>query len=178
MRAARLRHSVDGIDASTVLYVPQETVYEFVSGLSGATDYSPHLDEIRQYGDGDVGTDYEIDVSWWRLSYTSHTRVTDTDRPNRIDWRTTQGPRARGYWGIEPEPADGEAATRLRLRLQFDPDTLGSVPLGGWTLDRLLDRIAPLVVAESERIVEGVVRELEGERRPVDLEVHRGPDLI
>jgi hypothetical protein len=174
------RTSVDGIDASTLLYVPQETVYEFVHEFSGATDYSPHLDEVRQYGDGDTGTDYEIEVSWWRLSYVSHTRVTDTDRPRRIDWRTTRGPKARGYWGIESEtpPAGRDHATRLRLRLQFDPETLGSVPLGGWTLDRLFDRIKPLVVRESERIVEGVVRDLEGESRPVDLDIHRGPELV
>lgn len=172
--------TVDGIDVSTLLYVPQETVYDFVHEFSGATDYSPNLDEIRQYGDGDAGTDYEIEVSWWRLSYVSHTTVTDTDRPRRIDWRTTQAPKARGYWGIKPEtpPAGRDHATRLRLRLQFDPDTLGSVPLGGWTLDRLFDRIRPLVVRESERIVEGVVRDLEGESRAVELDVHRGPEQV
>lgn len=176
----RRQSAVDGIDASTVLYAPPEAVYEFIEDFSGYTDYSPHLDAVHQDGDGDVGTDYEIAVSWWRLSYTSHTRVTATDRPNRIDWRTTRGPKARGYWGIEPQdpPSGRDHATRLRLRIQFDPDTFGSVPLAGWTLDRLFDRVRPLIVDESERIVAAMARDIEGESRAVDLEVHRGPESL
>ncbi len=174
---------VDGLDVSAVLYAPPEELYEFVTGMRGYAKYSPHLDEIRQYGDGSPGTDYEIVVSWWRLSYTSHTTVTATDPPERVDWRTTEGLKARGYWGIEPlpnaePPDDHDHATRVRLRIQFDPDTLGAVPLGGWTLDRLFDRIRPLVVSESERIVAGIAEDLEGERRDVAIEVHRGPESV
>lgn len=183
MRRPALPGNVDGLDASTVLYVPAEELYEFVTGLRGYAEYSPHLEAVRQFGDGSPGTEYEIEVSWWRFSYTSHTVVTDADPPERVDWRTTQGLKARGYWGIEPLPGgeippDREYATRLRLRIQFDPDTLGRVPLGGWTLDRLLDRLTPVVAREAERIVEGMVRDLEGERRPVEIELHRGPRTI
>ena len=171
---------VDGLDASTVLYVPPEAVYDFIVDFSGYTDYSPHLDAVRQFGDGGPGTDYEIEVSWWRLSYVSHTRVTDTDPPSRIDWRTTEGLKARGYWGIEPvePPPSRDHASRLRLRIQFDPDTLGAVPLAGWTLDRLFDRIKPLVVREAESIVAAMARDLEGESRDVALEVHRSPESV
>lgn len=137
-------------------------------GMRGYSQYSPHLDEIRQYGDGGPGTDYEIVVSWWRLSYTSATTVTVTEPSERVDWRTTQGLKARGYWDTEPlpdkrAPPGHDHATPVRLRIQFDPDTLGSVPL---------------VVEESERIVAGMVADLEGEHRDVAIEVHRGPESV
>ncbi|WP_276258815.1 type II toxin-antitoxin system RatA family toxin [Haloglomus litoreum] len=174
---------MDGLDVSAVLYAPPEELYDFVTGMRGYAKYSPHLDAVRQYGDGGPGTDYEIVVSWWRLSYTSHTTVTDTDPPERVDWRTTQGLKARGFWRIEPlpeaeTPPDREHATRVRLRIQFDPDTLGSVPLAGWTLDRLFDRIKPLVVREAEDIVAGIARDIEGEPRDVDLDIHRSPESV
>jgi ribosome-associated toxin RatA of RatAB toxin-antitoxin module len=174
---------VDGLDASTVLYVPPEELYEFVTGLRGYAKYSPHLEAVRQDGDGGPGTEYEIKVAWWRLSYTSHTVVTDVDPPERVDWRTSEGLKARGYWGIEPlpdteVPPDRDHATRLRLRIQFDPGTFGRVPLGGWTIDRLFARITPVVVREAERILEGMARDLEGEPRSVDLEVHRRPQSV
>jgi ribosome-associated toxin RatA of RatAB toxin-antitoxin module len=174
---------VDGLDVSAVFYAPPEELYEFITGMRGYSQYSPYLDEVRQYGDGSPGTDYEIVVSWWRLSYTSHTRVTEARPPERVGWRTTKGLRARGYWGIEPlpdaeAPPDREHATRVRLRIQFDPETFGSVPLAGLTLDRLFERIKPLVVEEAENIVAGMAADIEGERRDVDIEIHRGPESV
>jgi hypothetical protein len=174
---------VDGLDISAVLYAPPEDLYEFLTGMRGYSQYSPHLDEVRQSGDGSPGTEYDITVSWWRLSYTANMTVTDVTPPERIDWRTTRGLKARGYWGIEPlpaseTPADREQATRVRLRAQFDPDTLGAVPLGGWTLDRLVDRISPIVAEEADRIVAGMARDIEGSPREVGIEVHRSPEQL
>ena len=62
---------MDAIEASTVVYVPPEELYAFVQDVSEASDYSEHLDRVRQYGDGGPGTDHHITVSWWKLSFTS-----------------------------------------------------------------------------------------------------------
>ncbi|WP_435196796.1 type II toxin-antitoxin system RatA family toxin [Natronomonas sp. EA1] len=169
---------MDAIDASTVIYVPPEEVYGFIQDFSGYTDYSAHLDSVRQYGDGGPGTDYRITVSWWKFSYTSETRVTEVDPPNRIDWRATKDVSARGAWLIDPvdPPDDREHATRLRLLIEFDPASVTGIRLPGFlSANTLFDKLKPIVVRESEKIVAAMVADLEGARRAVDLTVHRSP---
>ena len=172
---------MDAIEASTILYVPCEAVYEFIEDFSGYTDYSEHLDRVQQYGDGGSGTDYKIHLSWWRLSYTAHTRVTAVDRPNRIDWRATKDVRANGSWliaSVDP-PAGRDVATRLRLRIEFEASSIRGVRLPPmFSFEKLFEKIKPVVVRESEKIVEAMVEDLEGERRAVDLDVHQGPSTI
>lgn len=175
---------MDAIEASTVVYVPPEELYEFVQDFAGTSDYSEHLERVRQYGDGGPGTDYRITVSWWKLSYTAETRVTDVDPPGRIDWRSTTGLDARGSWLIEslaaPEdPPPGvapEDATELRLRIEFDAGSVLRVRLPGpLSVEQVVEKVTPIVVSESEAVVEAMVADLEGRTRPVDLTVHRAP---
>lgn len=177
---------MDAIEASTVLFVPPEDVYGFVTAFSGRSHYSEYLDRVRQYGDGGPGTDHHITVSWWKLSYTAKTRVTDVEPPNRVDWRSLTGLDARGSWRIEslapadaPEPpgdVDAEAATELRLRVEFDAGDVTRMDVPGpLSVERVLEKVRPIVVAEAESVVEAMVADLEGRRRPVDLTVHRAP---
>ena len=172
---------MDAIEASTTIYVPPADVYAFIEDFSGYTDYSEHLDRVQQYGDGGPGTDYKITVSWWRFSYTSHTRVTDTDRPNRIDWRAAKDVRANGSWridAVEP-PADREVASELRLRIEFEPGSIRGIKLPpALSFEKLFEKIKPVVVRESEHVVAAMVEDLEGQRREVDLEVHQGPSSV
>jgi ribosome-associated toxin RatA of RatAB toxin-antitoxin module len=172
---------VDAIEASTTLYATPEAVFAFIQDFSGSETYSENVDAVEQYGDGGPGTDYRITVSWWRLSYTSHQRVTAVEEPSRIDWRTTDAVRARGSWRIQPvePPADREVATELRLRIEFDPASMRG---GSFTrllpFDALVDRLSPVVAREAERVLAGMVADLEGERRPVDITVHRVPQQL
>jgi len=173
---------VDAVEASTSLYVPPEAVYRYIREFEGAVGFSDHVDRVEQSGNGDPGTDFHISLSWWRLSWTAHSRVTDVDPPTRIDWRTVGDVRARGRWRMDPLeasalPEDREAGTELTLRIEFDP---ASVRGAGVTrlmpVERLLQRVRPVVARECERLVAGAVADLEGERRPVDYAVHRMPD--
>lgn len=178
---------MDAIEASTVVYVQPEELYGFIQDFSGTSDYSEYLDRVRQYGDGGPGTDYRITVSWWKLSYTAETRVTDVDPPERIDWRSTTGLDARGSWRIESlassevsaDPPPGvapEDATELRLRIEFDAGSVMRVQLPGpLSVEQVVEKVTPIVVSESESVVEAMVADLEGRRRPVDLTVHRAP---
>ncbi|WP_255151320.1 SRPBCC family protein [Halorarius halobius] len=175
---------MDAIEASTVVYVPRREVFEFIQGYSGATEYADHVERVRQFGDGGPGTDYRITVSWWRFDYTAVTRVTDVDPPTRIDWRSTKRPEATGSWHIEsvdppadpPPDVDPETATELRLRIEFDPESvLGARLSGPLPVEAVLDRVKPVVVSESEAAVAALVADLEGRRREVDLTVHRAP---
>jgi ribosome-associated toxin RatA of RatAB toxin-antitoxin module len=172
---------VDAIEASTQIYVPPEAVYEFVEDFSGYVEYSEHLDRIEQYGDGGPGTEYRITVSWWRLSYTAETRVTAVDPPNRIDWRAVSDIRASGSWIIEPvAPPEGrETATELRLRIEFEPTSIRGISLPATlSVEKLFEKIRPIVVREARKIVEAMVADLEGEPREVSLEIHQGPTSV
>jgi hypothetical protein len=175
---------VDAIEASTELYAPQRRVYEFIQGYEGASEYSPHLEGVEQQGDGGPGTVYDITLSWWKLSWTSRSRVTAADPDERIAWRTTEDVRAKGYWtmdelGASDLPDGRNVGTRLGLRIEFDPTSIRGhsvtrvLPLG-----RLLERVRPVVVRECLALLEGVATELEGEPREVDYTVHRMPTSL
>jgi ribosome-associated toxin RatA of RatAB toxin-antitoxin module len=172
---------VDAIEASTTLYATPEEVFAFIQDFSGYDTYSDNVDSVKQYGDGGPGTDYRITVSWWKLSYTSHQRVTAVEEPSRIDWRTTDAVRARGSWRIASldPPAGREVATELRLHIEFDPASMRG---GSFTrllpFDALVDRLSPVIAREAERVLAGMVADLEGARRPVDITVHRVPQSI
>lgn len=181
---------MDAIEASTVVYVPPEELYAFVRDFSGTTDYSEHLDRVRQYGDGGPGTDYHITVSWRMLSYTVEPRVTDVEPPERIDWLSTSGLDARGSWRIEaldgadapddpPPGVDPADATELRLRIEFDAGSVTRVRLPGpLSVEAVVEKVKPVVVGEAETVLEAMVADLEGRRRPVDLRVHRVPSQL
>jgi uncharacterized membrane protein len=177
---------VDSVEVSTVVYLPSEEIFDFLLDFPRYAEYSKHLDEVRRHsGDGTPGTRYDITFSWWKLSYTAKSQVTDIDRPTRIDWRLVEDIDARGYWAVAPEPESAPnpdtPATRVRLYIEFSPGSADrhSIGLPSFvSLDWLIDRVKPKVEAEARRIVERIVADLEGEPREVDLDIHTTPDSI
>lgn len=176
---------MDHVEVSTVVYLPPEEIYEFLLDFPRYADYSKHLREVRSNGDGSPGTTYHITFAWWKLTYTAHSRVTGVDPPTKIDWRITKDIDAGGYWGIEPvpdeAPPEADTASRVRLSIQFRPDSADSSTLDlprFVSLDWVIEKVKPLVREEAERIVERIVADLEGSPREVDLEIHTTPDSV
>jgi len=173
---------VERIEISTLVYLPPEEIYDFLADFPGYANYADYLQEVRQLGDGGVGTRYEISIAWWKLTYTTRARVTGVDPPTRIDWRLTSSLDAHGYWAVEhaPDraPPDCETASEVFLVIEYDPDSVdaGVLDLPGLvSLDWVVDRVRPLVQDEAEKVVERIVADLEGESRPVELTVHDRP---
>jgi uncharacterized membrane protein len=163
---------VDTVEVTTVVYLPPEEVYEFLLGFQTYAKYSEHLTGVRQFGDGKPGTEYELDFSWWKLTYTARSRVTDVDPPHRIDWRIIKDIDAVGQWLVDPHES-GEG-TRVTMRIDYAPDTADDDTLDlprfvslGW----VIEKIEPKVRTEAERVVRRIVADLEGEYRNVELEI-------
>jgi hypothetical protein len=179
----------DRLEVSTDVYVPPGDAYEFLVDFPQYARYSEYLETVDQYGDGTSGTEYDLTLSWWRLSYVARSRVTDLDPPTRIDWELLEDVDAAGSWVVEPLPdpdppdghgtlADGESGSRVRLVAEVD---VGSADRRALELprylsvDRVVDRVKPTVTAEAERVVERIVADLEGTRRDIELRVHETP---
>jgi len=176
---------VDSVEVSTVVYVPPEEAYDFLTDFEGYADYSKHLDGVDRHGDGGPGTEYEIRLSWWKLDYTVRSEVTELDRPHTIDWRLVKDLNAHGRWVVEPAPEaappDRETASRVRLVIRFDAGSASSDMLDlprlvslGW----VVEKVKPIVLQEAERVVERIVADLEGEPREVELTLHEAPDAV
>jgi hypothetical protein len=175
---------VDELVVSTVVYLPPTEVYDFLVDFPRYANYSKHLREVRQRGDGTPGTTYELVFSWWKLTYTARSQVTDADRPDRVDWRLTKDLDAHGCWRVErlsdlpaDAPAEADVASRVFLEVRFDPDSVSARALDlpslvslGW----VVRRVKPLIEEEGERVVRRIVADIEGRRREVDLTVHAG----
>lgn len=179
-----VRTVVDDIEASAVIYLPQEEVYDLLFDFTRYPRYSEHLTDVNIRGDG-PGARFGITFQWWRLTYTARGRVVDVDPPERIDWKITRDIDAQGYWSVEsvPDlvPAGREAATRARLRIEFDRSTAnaGALRLPPLvSLDWVFDRLKPVVRREGEKIAQRIVADVEGHPRPVDLEIHSRPDSV
>lgn len=174
---------MDSIEVSTVVYLPPEEVYDFLIDFPGYANYSKHITGVDRHGDGSPGTRYDLHFAWWKLTYTARSRVTNTDPPRKIDWEITKDIDAHGYWKIEEcDPPDGrEHASRVRLRVEFDASSADPT---GLDLPRLvslswvIEKVTPIIEREAKRIVERIVADIEGERRPVDLTVHTSPDNV
>ncbi|RJT06533.1 SRPBCC family protein [Halococcus sp. IIIV-5B] len=164
------------IDISTVVYLPPEEVYDVLIDFPRYPRYSEHLRGVDRHGDGSAGTTYDLHFAWWKLTYTARSRVTDTDPPNRIDWRVVKDIDANGHWAVEErEPPEGrEHASTVHFRVEYDTD---SVNPSNFDLPRLVslswvvEKVKPVIEREGQRVVERVVADIEGERRPVDLDV-------
>jgi len=174
---------VDTLDVSTVVYLPREEVYEFLLDFPGYAEYSEYLDEIRQYGDGTPGTEYELTFAWWKLSYTARSKVTNTAAPDRIEWELVKDLDASGYWQVEPASApDGvETASRVHFVVNFRPGSAdsGVIDLPSFvSFDWLVGKVTPKIRAEAERVIRRVVQDLEGESREVALEIHETPSSV
>lgn len=176
---------MDRVEVSTVLYVSQAEVYEFLIEFPRYAKYSKYLREVRPHGDGSPGTRYDLVFAWWKLTYTARSEVTDVDPPNRIDWRLVKDIDAEGYWQVEPVPdeaPDGtEHATRVRCVVEFDPDSVDSrlVDLPALvSVNWLLGKVIPKIKAEAERVVQRIATDLEGTQRDVTLQIHETPESV
>lgn len=170
---------MDSLIVSTEIHVPPEDVYDFLMDFEGYAHYSEYVKDVYSQGDGGVGTQYGITLSWWKLTYTARSRVTDIDEPNSIEWEVIKDLDANGDWNLEPIQ-DGES-TRVTLEITFYPSTANAaalkipklVPMG-----KVIDKARGFVVEESERVLRRVVHDLEGERRPVSLTIHETPTSV
>jgi hypothetical protein len=177
---------VDTVEVSTVVYITPEAAHEFLVDFPGYARYSEYLERVDQHGDGSPGTEYDLHFTWWKLSYTARSRVVGVDPPETVDWTIIKDLDARGRWLVEPlpdeeTPQDREHATRVRLQIQFFPDSADATAVDlprfvsiGW----VVEKVKPLIQEEAERIVRRIVADLEGESRDVDLEIHTTPDSV
>ncbi len=171
------------LELSTDVYLPQEEVFQFLLDFPRYARYSTYLDHVEQYGDGSSSTEYDLVFSWWKLSYTARSEVTELDPPHRIDWRTVKDIDARGHWRVEPAPeraGDGETVSEVFFVVEYDRSSARRDALNlprFVSFSTVLDRVLPKLKAEGERVVERVVADLEGEQRQIDLRVHETPSL-
>lgn len=167
---------MDEVVVRTDVYVTPTEAFDFLRDFPGYAEYSEHLTRVDQHGDGGAGTVYEIEVSWWRLSYTARTEVTGIDRDHRLDWRALESVDAEGEWEVEPieRPESDETGSRVTLRIRYAPETADATLLDlprFVSLAWIVDRVRPVLHREAEAVVERIVADLEGEPRPVELEV-------
>jgi len=164
---------VNRLSVSTVVRVPPSEAYEFLLDFPGYAAYSKHLTGVDQFGDGGPDTRYRLHFSWWKLTYTVHSEVTAVEPPHRIEWTVTKDLDASGRWRVEPTETEDGAGSRVTLDVEYDPSSADNAvslpPLV--SLDWVVEKAAARVVEEGERVVERIVADLEGERRPVDLRV-------
>lgn len=136
---------------------------------------------MTPHGDGEVGTEYDLTFEWWQLSYTVGSRVSNLEPPRRIAWQIDGPLQAHGEWEIveqEDPPDQVEAASRVYFRVTFDPDSVDpdSIDLPSFvSLEWVLSKAVPKVRSEAERVLERMVADLEGTRRPVELTIHQTP---
>lgn len=170
------------LEVSTVVYVAREEVYEFLIELPRYAQYSEYLEAVQQYGDGSPGTEYDLQLAWWKLRYTARSEVTDVTPPERIDWELCRDLDASGYWAVEsePAPADHDHASRVHFVVEYAPDTAraDAVDLPSLvSFDWVIEKVTPKLRSEAEQVIRRVVRDLEGEPRRASLTVHETPDL-
>ncbi|MBP1902434.1 hypothetical protein J2744_002124 [Halorubrum trapanicum] len=176
---------MDELVVSTEVYADPEEVYAFLLDFPRYANYSEYLREVRTVtGDGGPGTQYALTFAWWKISYTARSEVTGVDPPERIDWEITKDIDAGGCWRVTPPATDGgdesaaqtvDAPCEVALEVEFDP---GSASADALDLPRLvsfdwvLKKAIPLIRSEAEQVVERAVRDLEGSKRDVDLDVY------
>lgn len=160
----------------TTVEVPPGDAFTFLLDFPGYAAYSPYLKSVTQDGPGGKGTEYELEVAWWKLSYTARTAVTEVDRPHRIGWRLLDDVTADGAWLLST--ARDDTTTEVTLYIRYETTDLGNV---GIDLPRLvplsavIERGKPLLEREAVRTVERVVTDLEGEPRDVTLDIDTDP---
>ena len=176
---------MDSVELSTVVYVPPEEAYDFLVDFPGYANYSKHLDRVERHGEGGPGTEYDIHLEWWKLSYVVRSEVTDFEPHERIGWRIVKDLNAHGEWLVEhvPDeaPPDRETASQVRIVVEFDADSASSDMLDLprlVSLDWVIDKVKPLVLKEAERVVARIVEDLEGQQREVELTLHESPDTV
>lgn len=168
---------METLEISTVTYLPEDEVYEFLLDFPGYAEYSEYLHGVDSDGDGGAGTEYDIHLGWWKLEYTARTRVTNIDAPSEIEWEVIKDIDAHGKWLVDPIsdiPDDEDAATEVTLVINYNADSVDEdvidLPLF-IGLDTVIEKVTPLIESEGEKVVERIIADLEGEERPVDLAI-------
>lgn len=174
---------MERVEVTTVIYAPPERVFEFLVDFPGYARYSEYLKDVRQNGDGGAGTRYQLEFAWWKLTYTAHSEVTAIDRAESIDWRILKDIDAVGQWRVEPEPEsapEGEDhACRVRFLVKYDPDSAraGDIKIPRFvSISWVIDKVKPKIRSEAKRIVERVVRDVEGRHRDVEVTIDTSAD--
>ena len=187
---------MDELVVCTEVYADPETVYDFLVDFPQYARYSAYLEEVETLtGDGGPGTRYALTFSWWKLTYTAHSRVTGVEPPATIDWTITKDIDAGGRWRVtsmgddrddrtdaaRSDEESGTGSCRVALEVEFDPSSASPAVLD---LPRLvsfewvLKKAIPLIKSEAERVVERAVRDLEGSSRSVELDVYVDSDRL
>ncbi len=173
---------MDRILLSTIVHRPPEEVFPYVRSFTEYPRYTEHLQSVTVDGDGDVGSVYDLRLSWWKLSYVARSQVTAIDAPNALSWELVKDINAQGEWRVEPEPEaapnDGETASRIYFDATYDPHSAdkNAISLPRFvSIDWVVRKVRPRLLSEAEQVVERLVADIEGEPRPVDLVVHEAP---
>ncbi|MFC4247478.1 SRPBCC family protein [Natribaculum luteum] len=172
---------MDRILVSTVVYRAPEEIFPYLESFTDYPRYADHLESVTRR-DGSDGVRYDLRLTWWKLSYTARSEVTDVTPPTSLEWRLVKDIDARGEWRVEPEPesapAGEETASRIYFEAVYDPHSADkdvvSLPLFvsfGW----VVEKIKPRLLAEAKRVVQRLVADIEGESRQVELTLHETP---
>ncbi|WP_226481381.1 SRPBCC family protein [Natrinema amylolyticum] len=173
---------MDRILLSTLAYRSPEEVFPYVRSFTDYPRYTDHLKEVRVDGDGGVGSVYDLELAWWKLSYTARSRVTDISAPESLTWRLVNDIDARGEWRVEPEPEsappEAETASRIYFEAVYDPHSANenAISLPRFvSLDWVVEKVEPKLLGEARTVVERLVADIEGRPRDVELTVHEMP---
>ena len=173
---------MDRILLSTLAHRSPEEVFRYVRSFTDYPRYSEHLKEVRVDGDGGVGSVYDLQLAWWKLSYTARSEVTGIDEPESLEWRLVNDLDARGQWRVEPEPESApegvETASRIYFEAVYDPHSADedAISLPRFvSLDWVVNKVEPKLLSEAEEVVQRLVADIEGQRRDVELTVHEMP---
>lgn len=173
---------MDRILLSTLAHRSPEEVFPYVRSFPDYPRYTDHLKEVRVNGDGGVGSVYDLELAWWKLSYTARSRVTDISAPESLTWQLVNDIDARGEWRVEPEPEsappDEETASRIYFEALYDPHSADedAISLPRFvSLDWVVSKVEPKLLGEARTVVERLVADIEGRPRDVELTVHEMP---
>ncbi|ELY44401.1 SRPBCC family protein [Natronorubrum sulfidifaciens] len=173
---------MDRILLSTLAYRSPEEVFPYVQSFTDYPRYTDHLKEVRVHGDGGVGSVYDLRLTWWKLSYTARSKVRSIDAPNALEWELINNLHANGEWRVEPEPESApegvETASRIYFEASYDPYSADKNVLSlprFVSLDWVVRKVKPKLLAEAETVVERLVADIEGQQRNVELTVHEMP---
>ncbi|WP_254528431.1 SRPBCC family protein [Natrinema gelatinilyticum] len=173
---------MDRILLSTLAHRSPEEVFPYVRSFADYTRYTDHLTDVRVRGNGTVGSVYDLELSWWKLSYTARSKVIDVSAPESLEWRLVRDIDAHGEWRVEPEPESAppteETASRIYFEARYDPHSANknAISLPRFvSLDWVVKKVEPKLLTEAEQVVQRLVADIEGRPREVELTVHEMP---
>ncbi|SER66995.1 SRPBCC family protein [Natrinema salaciae] len=173
---------MDRILLSTLAYRSPEEVFPYVRSFTDYPRYTDHLKAVHVNGNGGIGSVYDLELAWWKLSYTARSRVTDITPPESLAWQLVNDLDARGEWRVQPEPEsappDEETASRIYFEARYDPHSAdeNAISLPRFvSLDWVVSKVEPKLLGEARTVVERLVSDIEGRPRDVELTVHEMP---